>query len=206
MKTTNTESTYESGQGNQLMVNKDVKETISFLDLELPSGTLWATCNLGAQNPLEPGDFFAWGERSSKKYFSWDNYQFRHKTKILPEEDVATILLGKLWKLPSAKQVKELIDSCIWRTSPFYRKSYVKGISKYNNAAIYLPVTGYMEQDKLMTNDRGAFTGYLSSSLGNYCFDYSFGITIYGRNKIVDTGYLYRNYGHFVRPVFSLTI
>lgn len=206
MKTTNTERTYESGKGNQLIVNNDVEDAVSFLNLGLPSGTLWATCNLGAQNPTEPGDFFAWGERSSKNYFSCFNYQFRHKTKILPEEDVATILLGESWKLPTAKQVKELIDSCIWRTSPFFRKSYVKGISKYNNAAIYLPVTGYMERDKLMTNKRGAFTGYLSSSLGTFCFDYSFGITIYGRNKIVDTGYLYRNYGHFVRPVFSLTI
>lgn len=45
-----------------------------YIDLALPSGTLWATCNLGANSPEELGDYFAWGETTPKKIFSSDNY------------------------------------------------------------------------------------------------------------------------------------
>ena len=32
-----------------------------YVDLGLPSGTLWATRNVGADKPEDIGDYFAWG-------------------------------------------------------------------------------------------------------------------------------------------------
>lgn len=52
-----------------------------WVDLGLPSGTKWATCNIGASKPEEYGDYFAWGETSSKDYFDWGNYKWVNKTE-----------------------------------------------------------------------------------------------------------------------------
>jgi len=47
-----------------------------YVDLGLPSGTLWATCNVGADNPWEYGDYFAWGEIEPSDSYSWDAYKY----------------------------------------------------------------------------------------------------------------------------------
>ncbi len=47
-----------------------------FVDLGLPSGTLWATCNVGAENPEDYGDYLAWGETKAKESYSWGNYKW----------------------------------------------------------------------------------------------------------------------------------
>ncbi len=50
------------------------------VDLGLPSGTLWATCNVGASSPEELGDYFAWGETKPKEKYSDENYMFYNPT------------------------------------------------------------------------------------------------------------------------------
>lgn len=47
-----------------------------YVNLGLPSGTLWATCNVGASSPYESGSYFAWGETETKDIFTWENYKF----------------------------------------------------------------------------------------------------------------------------------
>ena len=47
-----------------------------YVDLGLPSGTLWATCNVGATTPEGYGDYFAWGETTPKSVYNWDTYQY----------------------------------------------------------------------------------------------------------------------------------
>lgn len=47
-----------------------------YVDLGLPSGTLWATCNVGANRPEEVGDYFAWGETATKDIYDWKHYKF----------------------------------------------------------------------------------------------------------------------------------
>ena len=47
-----------------------------WVDLGLPSGTLWATCNVGAENPEYYGDYFAWGETDPKDYYNWSTYKW----------------------------------------------------------------------------------------------------------------------------------
>jgi hypothetical protein len=50
-------------------VTASAQQGHDYVDLGLPSGTLWATCNIGAENPWQPGDYFAWGETSTKAQY-----------------------------------------------------------------------------------------------------------------------------------------
>ena len=79
-----------------------------WVDLDLPSGTLWATCNVGAHSPEEYGDYFAWGDTKPKSEFTWSNYFDKEDgsstfktynkdgglTELLPEHDAATVNWG----------------------------------------------------------------------------------------------------------------
>ena len=55
-----------------------VPDNHEYVDLGLPSGTLWATCNVGADSPEEYGDYFAWGETEPKDTYEWNNYKWAH--------------------------------------------------------------------------------------------------------------------------------
>ncbi len=55
-----------------------VPDNYEYVDLGLPSGTLWATCNVGANSPEEYGDYFAWGETTPKDVYEWQNYKLAH--------------------------------------------------------------------------------------------------------------------------------
>ena len=56
----------------------DVPDNHEYVDLGLPSGTLWATCNVGADSPEEYGDYFAWGETEPKDIYDWPYYKWAH--------------------------------------------------------------------------------------------------------------------------------
>ena len=47
-----------------------------FVDLGLPSGTLWATCNVGAIRPEDFGNYYAWGEIAPKSIYNWNTYEY----------------------------------------------------------------------------------------------------------------------------------
>lgn len=53
----------------------------AYVDLELPSGLYWATCNIGAKLPMEAGDFFAWGETEKKSEYNWKSYKWAEITE-----------------------------------------------------------------------------------------------------------------------------
>ena len=84
-----------------------------FVDLGLPSGTLWATLNIGAFSIYDPGYYYAWGELETKPYYDFDNYVFRkgghirkyngvdNKKILEPVDDTAHCLWGGNWKMPT---------------------------------------------------------------------------------------------------------
>ena len=108
----------------------------TYVDLGLPSGTLWATCNVGASRPEEYGDYFAWGEITPKNegFYSWSNYKwcegsykkltkyctnssygrFDNKSILEPEDDAAYMNWGPSWRMPTYDQTDELKDWCTW--------------------------------------------------------------------------------------------
>lgn len=131
------------------------KEEHEYVDLGLPSGTLWATMNIGATSPEDYGDYFSWGDTSPKNYYDWSTcnwcdgvFSFTKyndtdgKTELDPEDDAATANWGAMWHMPSKEQIIELIDNC---TCLWTEKNGVKGqllISKINGASLFFPAGG----------------------------------------------------------------
>ncbi len=137
----------------------------NYVDLGLPSGTLWATYNVGASAPTEGGDYFAWGETKPKTDFSWDNYKWgtkKHATKYCTEakygvvdgltvlsaaDDAATENWGCDWRMPMSEEINELINSCEWEHTKDFQNSGVEGMigtSLYNRKKVFFPVTKIM--------------------------------------------------------------
>jgi uncharacterized protein (TIGR02145 family) len=157
-----------------------------YVDLGLPSGTLWATCNVGASSPKGYGNYYAWGETSTKSTYNWDTYKYANGnydkltkycnksgygyngftdnlTTLLPEDDVATANWGNGWRTPSKTQWDELLKNT---TNKWTRQNGKKGrlfTSKMNGQTLFLPAAGDRSDGGLHDAGRGGF--YWSSSL-----------------------------------------
>jgi len=121
-----------------------------YVDLGLPSGTLWATCNIGANSPEETGDLFAWGETDTKDSYTKENYSFDFYSidpseKLGPEDDAATVNWGCLWRMPSKAQYEELICGQYTTIEETTTLNGVKGIkvTGKNDNSIFLPNAQY---------------------------------------------------------------
>ena len=120
-----------------------------YVDLDLPSGTLWSACNIGANKPEEHGYYFAFGETKPKNEYYGVNYKLPTKftiindyKELLPEDDAATANWGGKWRMPSKEQVDELIKytNRVWTVlNGVYG---MKFISKFNGNTIFLPASG----------------------------------------------------------------
>ena len=111
-----------------------VVQIATYVDLGLKSGLKWATCNVGASYPFDYGDYFAWGETTPKKIYSWDTYKWcknNHKIQtkyctsreygivderliLEKEDDAATANWGREWRMPTIAELKELHKGCNW--------------------------------------------------------------------------------------------
>lgn len=130
-----------------------------YVDLGLPSGLKWATCNIGASNPEEYGDFFAWAEVKPKKDYLWTNYRHvrrgsydpikysiegSYKTKrIHLSDDAAHVNWGGDWRMPTIYDYEELRTTCdfLWTNQKGVYGLMIKGPSGYS---IFLPAAGFM--------------------------------------------------------------
>ena len=125
------------------------KETMEYVDLGLPSGIMWAKCDLGASSPEKYGDAYAWGEtwtKTSKEYYyftdivegQYTKYDSRDKRFFLEkEDDVAYLRLGEGWRYPTWNEVQELIDNCTVTESTLNGRLGLMFISKINNNYIF---------------------------------------------------------------------
>lgn len=152
-----------------------------YVDLGLPSGTMWATMNIGASTLYEDGDFFAWGETEKKTSYFWGTYQYYDYdsgiispsagiTKytgfdysILQEgDDAARVNWGGDWRMPTAEEWAELKENCTYELIRQDSK-YVWKITGKNGCILFLPGGGrYFESDILDFNSQG--NGYYWSS------------------------------------------
>ena len=201
--------------GALLMIGGRViaQDTHEYVDLGLPSGTLWATCNVGANAPEEYGDYFAWGETQPKDVYNWSTYQYYDGsnlakytgsdglTTLLPGDDAATTNWGNGWRMPTKEEWQELLDNT---TNKWTTQNGVNGrlFTGSNGNSLFLPAVGFRWDDDL--NYVGSYGYYWSSSLNTdgpndaWLFDlYS---DYYGMYS------LYRGYGQSVRAVRSASV
>ena len=172
------------------------------IDLGLPSGTQWACCNIGADNPMTFGNYYAWGETEVKETYTWANYIHCDGTGGSchnigsdisgTEYDVAHVKWKSNYMMPTEEDIKELIDNCT-RTSVIYEGIYYTGPS---GNSIFVPSRGYGWVDK----DGGAHGNYWTSTLSNndsIAMNWFVWESVYPA-EWNDDG---RNSGFYVRPV-----
>jgi len=133
-----------------------VPSTPTAVDLGLPSGTKWASCNVGASSPEDYGDYFAWGETSPKDSYTTDNsttygvsYSDLQSKGVIDSDgnltatyDAATTNWGKGWRMPTEEEMKELVNNCSW-TWTSQNGVYGQLVTGSNGNSIFLPAAGY---------------------------------------------------------------
>ena len=144
------------------------------VDLGLASGLLWAKCNLGTTDPTKLGDYYAWGETSTKKkydgetykHYKWGDYNLKRikkynaedgKTVIDPEDDAARVNLGVGYRIPTKEDWEELLEDCKWEAvtttlSEIIDPSQTKVIARWkvtgpSGNSIVLPMTSGFRGD-----------------------------------------------------------
>ena len=187
-----------------------------YVDLGLPSGIKWATCNVGATKPEEFGGYYAWGETEEKSNYDWSTYKWcsgsddnmtkyctdsdystvDNKTILDPEDDVAHVKWGGSWRMPTLDEQNELLNNCTWTWTT------LNGVNGYkvtgpNDNSIFLPAAGI--RDGTAVYGIGGVGYYWSSSLcsrSSYCAYY-----LYFYSGYHDWDDDYRFSGLSVRPV-----
>ena len=193
-------------------------EEHEYVDLGLPSGTLWATMNVGALAPHDFGDYFLWGETSPKPVYDWSTYKWcdgsaesltkyctssdygmvDNMVELQPEDDAAYVNWGPSWRTPTIEQFQELIDNCNWESISNHG---VNGnwITGPNGNKIFLPCAGYRKDGSYL--GAGDFGFYWSRTLSNRPdLAYSLHFMKIGTSANQCTAD-YRAYGGTIRPV-----
>lgn len=136
-----------------------------YVDLGLPSGLKWGTCNVGASSPSDNGDYYAWGETRVKSEYTEENCKTWKKSigdiSGNPDYDAARANWGGSWRLPSKKECEELKEKCKWTwTSQGGHKGYK--VTGPNGKSIFLPAAGWRYGSSLI--HAGGYGGYWSST------------------------------------------
>ena len=155
-------STEEQDEATKQTVSDARSNTLNgheFVDLGL--SVCWATCNVGASTPTAYGNYYAWGETTTKETYSSSTYTYSDNPTTLPSSaDAATANWGKGWRMPTKSEFNELIDKCTWTwMSNGYK------VTGPNGNGIFLPAAGYRSGSELYT--AGSYGSYWSSSLSS---------------------------------------
>jgi len=215
-------------------MSKDINNNgYEYVDLRLPSGTLWSTMNVGADNPTDFGLYFQWGDVQGytkeqvglKKKFSsdWSDYKwlrndaftnyrrtfvkYRNSGIVLDildlEDDAANVNMGGSWHIPTPSQIQELIDNT---TSDWIKMDNVNGrlfTSKKNGKSIFIPAAGYAWEGSVHDSRDSGFV-WSSMLYGSYAD--------YGQSLDFNPTYVYRfgdynrYYGFSVRGVIDKSV
>lgn len=191
-------------------------QTSGAVDLGL--SVKWAACNVGADSPEDYGGYYAWGEIEEKDLYDWATYKWSDggenlmvkyctnelsgvidgKSVLDLEDDIAYVIWGSDWRMPTQNEVWELRDKCTWE------RTLVNGVNGYlvtgpNGNAIFLPSSGICYGTDIY-NYRGSRGYYWSASLSG-----TVSCLAYYLKCGVSSGFLahedYRYLGFSVRPV-----
>ena len=169
-----------------------------YVDLGLPSGTLWATTNVGASHIDEYGDYYAWGETTTKSDYTDSNYSYHSNPTTLPlYRDVAYSKWGDNWRIPTMEEFIELFDSknTIVEWAHIDNVYGCKITSLLNGNSIFLPAADF----HMSTAQPGSECHYWSSSLSEGIMAKS----IHANSKEYKFSHSTRYVGMPIRPVMT---
>ena len=198
-------------------------ETPEAIDLGLPSGTKWASFNLGATKPEEYGYHYAWGETEPKDVYNWSTYKWcagdyysmtkyctnaenglngfvDNKTFLEKEDDAVYVNLSKEWRMPTKNEWYEIRDNCTWEWTTEFGEGMYKVTSNINGHYIYLPSGGYRSGPSLLYKEVGY---YWSSSIGSSTSALS---PTFSENKLTWHYCGHRYQGHQIRPIYPTLV
>ena len=216
-----TKSSSTSITNRAIVPSKKMNILPKAVDLGLPSGTLWADRNLGANTPEGYGSYYAWGETQSKSAYTESNYKLWQKEKyrinyedmnenrkyeLDINDDAALAIWGRKWRIPTNEQFKELTDSRYTKME-WVEYHSVKGLrisSLSNNNFIFLPASGLMLNESPLNDSEWGH--YWSRSLNdndsNMAYSLSVNQFLTEQNTISErTSVGRRYYGLSIRPV-----
>ena len=189
-----------------------------YVDLGLPSGLLWAYTNIGANNPEDNGNYYAWGETATKETYDWTTYQYcdgsettltkycyyesygldgytDSLTMLEAIDDAASVNWGGNWLMPTQEEMQELMDNCDTTWTMMNDINGMLFTSRSNGNSIFLPAAG----SRNGSDDAGSFGFYWSSSLHTDGTDYARYLNFGSDYYYMDYGSRYL--GFTVRPV-----
>jgi len=198
--------------------------TYEYVDLGL--SVYWATCNVGAENPEEYGDYYAWGETETKNEYSWSTYKYckgsvysmtkycsrsdygyndytDNLTILEINDDIAHSKWGGGWRLPTLEDYKELYNNCTWTYTTL---NGVEGFritsnkSGYTDRSIFLPTTGFKGQSTNYSLIEG-YSYYMLSDLNTSYPSDGYSIRLGAREGNYGYGSIPRYSGLAVRPI-----
>ena len=173
-----------------------------YVDLGLPSGVKWATCNVGASSAEDYGDYFAWGETSPKAEYTWENsVTYGEQMSDISgnaQYDAATANWGGSWRMPTKEQMEELFEHCEWEWTQVNGVNGAKVIGP-NGSCIFLPAAGYRLGSSLY------IVGDYGHCWSSTPYDDDYGNLAYGLDFNLGYEGVYWNYNRYdgltVRPI-----
>lgn len=134
-----------------------------YVDLGLPSGTLWAKCNVMAETPSDDGLFYTWGDvdgflisqgghtQDNYKYYENGAYTKYHEgvdnlIELELADDMARVNMGGLWRVPSIDQIIELFENTDYEYITNYNSSnrtVCVLTSVINGNTVIIPLSGH---------------------------------------------------------------
>ena len=215
--TTITVTTNDGGKKATCSVTVIQSNSHEWVDLGLPSGLKWATCNVGASTPEGYGDYFAWGETEPKSDYSWKTYKWcngsstsltkyntrtgygmvDNKIQLDPDDDAARVNWGGKWRMPTDSEWTELRNNCTWTWTTQNGVYGHKVTSRVNGNSIFLPAAGRRSGASL--DNAGSIGRYWSSALYTGYPGDAYSVDFHSSG--VGRGYRSRDYGQSVRPV-----
>ena len=139
----------QGSENNDGTGNQNITGTINgheYVDLGLPSGLKWATCNVGATTPEDYGNYYAWGETTTKTEYTEENsVTFGQEMGDISGNatyDAARANWGSTWRMPTKADMIELSNNCTWTWTT---QNGVNGciVTGPNGNSIFLPAAGY---------------------------------------------------------------
>ena len=183
-----------------------------YVDLGLPSGIKWATCNVGANSLEDYGNYYAWGETTIKSTYyesSSTTYGLNYSQletqdyidgggNLTAQYDAARANWGGAWRMPTKSEMQELINKCNWTWTTLNGKNGYK-VTGPNGNSIFLPAAGYRYGS---SHGNAGNYGYYWSSMPNKSYAHFANYLEFGSDKHFMLNHN-RYYGQSVRPVLE---